>query len=45
MAMRTGRARSQAEIAVLLEDAGFGDIATPTPKRAFVTSVVTGVKR
>ncbi len=41
MAMRTGRARSQNEIAGMLAKAGFTDIATPRPTRPFVTSVVT----
>jgi demethylspheroidene O-methyltransferase len=41
MAMRTGRARSAAEIAALLRDAGFSDIATPATHRAFVTGLVT----
>ena len=45
MAMRTGRARSQAEIAALLERAGFEDVQTPKPRRAFITSVVTGVRK
>lgn len=44
MAMRTGRARSAAQIAALLEAAGFTDIATPASRRAFVTSVVMAVK-
>jgi demethylspheroidene O-methyltransferase len=44
MAMRTGRARSQAEIAALLMRAGFEDVQTPKPRRAFITSVVTGVR-
>jgi demethylspheroidene O-methyltransferase len=45
MAMRTGRARSQAEIAALLTQAGFVDVQTPKPRRAFITSVVTGVRK
>lgn len=44
MAMRTGRARSQAEIAERLTRAGFTDVQTPRPARAFVTSVVTARK-
>jgi demethylspheroidene O-methyltransferase len=44
MAMRTGRARSAAEISVLLSAAGFGQIAQPRPARPFVTSVVTSVR-
>lgn len=40
MAMRTGRARSHAEIAILCQAAGF-DVARPTrPLRPFVTSVL-----
>ncbi|WP_400085072.1 methyltransferase [Yoonia sp. R78084] len=45
MAMRTGRARSQAEIAALLKQAGFADVQTPKPRRAFITSIVTGVRK
>ena len=45
MAMRTGRARSQGEIAALLAQAGFEDVQTPKPRRAFITSVVTGVRK
>ncbi|MGY6632964.1 MAG: methyltransferase [Alkalilacustris sp.] len=41
MAMRTGRARSGDEIAGLLRAAGFVDIARPSTRRAFLTSVVT----
>jgi demethylspheroidene O-methyltransferase len=44
MAMRTGRARSPGEISALLQSAGFGQIATPRPARAFVTSVITSVR-
>lgn len=44
MAMRTGRARSQAQISALLANAGFRKIATPKAHRPFITSVVTGVK-
>jgi len=44
LAMQTGRARSAAEIAALMADAGFSSIKTPRPHRAFVTSVVTGVQ-
>jgi demethylspheroidene O-methyltransferase len=44
MAMRTGRARSQAEIAGMLRAAGFQDIATPATRRAFITGVVTATK-
>ncbi|MEM1233869.1 MAG: methyltransferase [Pseudomonadota bacterium] len=39
--METGRARSQGQIAAMLRAAGFKDIETPAPRRAFVTSVVT----
>jgi demethylspheroidene O-methyltransferase len=44
MAMRTGRARSAAQIAALLSAAGFTQIKTPHARRPFITSVVTGVK-
>ncbi|WP_342069193.1 methyltransferase [Yoonia algicola] len=45
MAMRTGRARSQSEIAALLSQAGFEEIQIPRSRRAFITSVVTGVRK
>lgn len=45
MAMRTGRARSQNEIAAMLRSAGFTDIRTPRARRGFITSVVSGVKQ
>ena len=41
LAMGTGRARSAAEIAALLREAGFQDIRTPRPGRPFVTRVVS----
>lgn len=44
MAMRTGRARSQADIADRLTRVGFTGIQTPQPARAFITSVVTARK-
>ncbi len=44
MAMRTGRARSQSQIAALLEQAGFTQIKTPKARRPFITSVVIGVR-
>ncbi|MFA8441857.1 methyltransferase [Yoonia sp.] len=44
MAMRTGRTRSQAQIAQLLSQAGFDQIQTPRARRPFITSVVTGVR-
>ncbi len=44
MAMRTGQVRSQAEIAEACRAAGFVDLVTPRPRRAFVTSVVTARK-
>jgi demethylspheroidene O-methyltransferase len=44
MAMRTGRARSQAEIAQFLRAAGFSDVAMPAARRAFLTGVVTARK-
>ncbi|MEM1236139.1 MAG: methyltransferase [Pseudomonadota bacterium] len=43
--METGRARSQAEIADLLSEAGFVDLKMPKPRRAFVTSIVTARKQ
>ncbi|MEM9854507.1 MAG: methyltransferase [Pseudomonadota bacterium] len=42
--MATGQARSQARIVELLGEAGFSNIEAPKPRRAFVTSVVTGEK-
>lgn len=45
MAMRTGRARSQDEIAGLLAEAGFTAIRTPAARRPFVTSVVEAVNQ
>ena len=44
MAMRTGKARSGAEIATLLAEAGFEEIQTPAARRPFITSVVSGVR-
>ena len=44
MAMRTGRARSAAEIAAMLQAAGFTRIATPATRRPFLTGVVTAVR-
>ncbi|MEL7166951.1 MAG: methyltransferase [Pseudomonadota bacterium] len=44
MAMQTGRARSAAEISALLEDAGFAQIRSRTPARAYVTRVISAVK-
>ncbi|MEL6641887.1 MAG: methyltransferase [Pseudomonadota bacterium] len=44
LAMRTGRARSAQEIGRMLNASGFYQVNTPTPRRAFVTSVVTAVK-
>jgi demethylspheroidene O-methyltransferase len=44
MAMRTGRARSAAEIQTLLQEAGFDEIRAIRPLRPFVTSVITAVK-
>lgn len=44
MAMRTGRARSQAEIGALLQEAGFADLRMPKARRPFITSVVEAVK-
>ncbi|MCF2871540.1 acetylserotonin O-methyltransferase [Octadecabacter sp. G9-8] len=44
MAMRTGRTRSAAEIVKLVTEAGFGQVTSPKPLRAYVTSVVMAVK-
>ncbi len=44
LAMETGRARSQSEIADMLKSAGFVDIETPKSRRPFVTSVVLARK-
>lgn len=44
LAMQTGRARSAAEIAGLLAEAGFARITTHHPRRAYVTSVVEAVR-
>lgn len=44
MAMRTGRARSGAEIAGLLQSAGFSSICIHGTLRSFVTSVVTAAR-
>jgi demethylspheroidene O-methyltransferase len=44
MAMRTGRVRSAAEIAQLLEAAGFKNAVSVTTRRPFVTSVVVARK-
>ena len=44
MAMRTGKARSVAEISDLLNTTGFSDVQAPKSRRPFITSVVTGVK-
>lgn len=44
LAMRTGRTRSQQEIAALLAAAGFTAIRRPAAFRPFVTAVVTATK-
>jgi demethylspheroidene O-methyltransferase len=44
LAMRTGRTRSQQEVAALLAAAGFSDIRRPRAFRPFVTAVVTATK-
>ena len=44
MAMRTGRVRSSARIAGLLNEAGFVRIEFPRTLRPFVTGVVTARK-
>ncbi|MGR3467266.1 MAG: methyltransferase [Shimia sp.] len=45
LAMQTGRARSAAEIAQLMAQAGFSDVTAPKAPRPFITSCVVGVKR
>jgi len=44
MAMQTGRARSAEEITALVKAAGFEDIRSPAPARAYVTRVLTARK-
>jgi demethylspheroidene O-methyltransferase len=44
LAMRTGRTRSQAEIAGLCRDAGFVDLRSLPARRPYITSVLTAVK-
>ena len=44
LAMRTGRARSAAQISDLLRGAGFTSINTPRACRPFVTSVISAVR-
>lgn len=44
MAMRTGKARSVAEVSALLTQAGFSQVHAPRSRRPFVTSALTGVK-
>lgn len=44
MAMRTGRVRSAREISALLARAGFRDVRSLTPRRAYVTGIVTAVR-
>jgi demethylspheroidene O-methyltransferase len=44
MAMRTGKARSPAEITALLEAAGFTNPRVPRARRPYITSVVQCVK-
>ncbi|WP_299685069.1 methyltransferase [uncultured Tateyamaria sp.] len=44
MAMQTGRARSAAEISALLRAAGFAQIKSGAPARAYVTRVVTAAR-
>lgn len=44
LAMRTGRTRSQAEIAALCRAAGFGQLRLHRARRPYVTAVVTAVK-
>lgn len=45
MAMQTGRARSAAEIEALVQEAGFEQIRSPAPARAYVTRVLTAVRQ
>lgn len=45
MAMQTGRARSAAEIRALVQEAGFANVRSPAPARAFVTRVLTAERR
>ena len=44
MAMQTGRARSAEEIKSLCRAAGFDNIQSPRPRRAYVTRVLSAVK-
>jgi demethylspheroidene O-methyltransferase len=44
MAMKTGRARSAAEISAMLAEVGFDEITTYKPARSYVTQVVTAVR-
>ncbi len=44
MAMRTGQARSAAQISRLLEQAGFDKVTRPAVRRPFVTTVLQGVR-
>ncbi|MFL4472256.1 methyltransferase [Tateyamaria armeniaca] len=44
MAMQTGRARSAAEIEALVTEAGFSQVHSPAPARAYVTRVLTAVR-
>lgn len=44
LAMRTGRTRSQSEIAELCRVAGFSEVRLHRPRRPYVTAVVTAVK-
>ena len=44
MAMKTGRARSAAEIATMLAEVGFDEITTYKPARTYVTQVVTAIR-
>ena len=43
-AMGTGTVRSADRVSTLMEEAGFARIRAPRTRRAYVTSVVTGVK-
>ncbi|WP_373634971.1 methyltransferase [Yoonia sp. SS1-5] len=45
LAMRTGKARSPAEIAALMAQAGFAQISAPRSRRPFITTVLQGVRQ
>ncbi len=45
MAMKTGRVRSSDEIGALCAEAGFENIQSPSPRRPYVTRVLTAQRR